>query len=1043
MSICKYAVQNASWDIGSSPLGTLVHLSLGTSLATLAWALATSPAAAVCAEDASAPPNVTCAAGDANGYFSMTDVQSITVDPGVRVDDSAGTSTGGTAVIGVLDSSSPIPGVPPTPGVAGAIVNNGTIASVGTATAPQVAVHVEGSVGGGIVNTGAITGPRAGIQVVGTVGGDIINTATGLIETATDGIEIRGNSVSGRFVNDGTIRAGGAGFTSFTAVSLGELSGDFRNNGTIESIGATTSTAVGVRTAFFHNVAGATISSGDAGVGFNIPTGTASTAMFVNDGVIRAGGAAVTGAAGNFINRGRIAGGDFAGGFAAFNGFVGLASVNSFLNEAAGTINSAGTLGNSLAAVTVRNLAKSFVNRGTINGGAQAGVAILHNNPNAIFMNSGNISGGTSGVEILGNAVVTSLASLENSGAITGNNAAIRVGGIIGGDIVNTGTLTGNMSGLEVRRQQPGSVINTGTITGDIGVFFGLGITNPANDDRLVNSGTITGTGGTAIDFKAGNDIFSHDASTGTINGIVDGGDDADTFNLTGGAFDLTGTLVNFEQYNVQNGATGFGAGTMNGNLAVAAGGTLAPGASIGTMSVIGNLALATGSTLAIEIDAANNADRIDVSGTTTLGGTLQVSALGMMSAFPTANHYDIIESAGGITGAFGAVTDNLPDLDLAASIVNGGKTVRLNLVGATPTTTPTGLSDKSIYPNTLQASGHSARVFAETLQRRAQLGTLPEQSNAVLGYTALFGGTGTEAAFSTFDTAAPVYSAWTGVFGSHVDVDTSMAATGYAADLAGFAIGVEGLFETESGAFIRAGVAGGHSRSGIGSGLSSADADILHAGLYGSVEHGPLIASGAFSYGLVDYGFNRVIPITGMASVAASGDSDGDTFAASLAASWDISPALGLDRPNGLRVAPIIRFDHVSADLDGYNETGAGILNQTVSGSGWDRSWAGAGIQVSAAFETQTGVVVKSELELRYEHAFGDGNANVFSDIASVAGATFTSSGAREGDKAIAVGAGINIDFSETVSARVRYDGAFSNDSDNHRASGGLTIKF
>ncbi|MCB1470764.1 MAG: autotransporter outer membrane beta-barrel domain-containing protein, partial [Rhizobiaceae bacterium] len=120
-----------------------------------------------------------------------------------------------------------------------------------------------------------------------------------------------------------------------------------------------------------------------------------------------------------------------------------------------------------------------------------------------------------------------------------------------------------------------------------------------------------------------------------------------------------------------------------------------------------------------------------------------------------------------------------------------------------------------------------------------------------------------------------------------------------------------------------------------------------------------------------------------------------------------------------------------------------AGILNQTVDGAGWDRSWAGAGIQVSAAFETDGGAVVKPELELRFDHAFGDDNAHVASRIPGVAGAAFNSTGAIEGDNALALGAGVKIEFNQTTSAHIRYDGAFSGDSNSHRASGGITITF
>ena len=93
---------------------------------------------------------------------------------------------------------------------------------------------------------------------------------------------------------------------------------------------------------------------------------------------------------------------------------------------------------------------------------------------------------------------------------------------------------------------------------------------------------------------------------------------------MTGGTLAVNGSITS----NVTVGAAGTlgGNGTIGGNVTNA--GTLAPGNSIGTLTINGNFVQAAGSTYQVEANAAGQADRINVSGTATIqGGTVQVLA--------------------------------------------------------------------------------------------------------------------------------------------------------------------------------------------------------------------------------------------------------------------------------------------------------------------------------------------------------------------------------------------------------------------------------
>src|SRR3546814_688022 len=77
-------------------------------------------------------------------------------------------------------------------------------------------------------------------------------------------------------------------------------------------------------------------------------------------------------------------------------------------------------------------------------------------------------------------------------------------------------------------------------------------------------------------------------------------------------------------------GGTGsFGAGIL-------ANGILAPGNSIGTMAVTGPLTFGAGATYRVEANAAGQADRIDVTGTATLAGTVEAVPEAGSYAFQT-----------------------------------------------------------------------------------------------------------------------------------------------------------------------------------------------------------------------------------------------------------------------------------------------------------------------------------------------------------------------------------------------------------------------
>ena len=159
------------------------------------------------------------------------------------------------------------------------------------------------------------------------------------------------------------------------------------------------------------------------------------------------------------------------------------------------------------------------------------------------------------------------------------------------------------------------SLLNQGTLSNS-----GTMLTNLVNTGTLGNVGTIIGNVG--------------NTGTAVNNGVITG------------SVTNTGTLS--------------GSGMIGGNLGHS--GVVAPGNSIGTMTVAGNYSQTANGTYLAEVAGAGVSDRINVSGTATLGGQVIVSALPGMSSAPSTT-YTLLNAGGGVSGTFASVNELYPFL--------------------------------------------------------------------------------------------------------------------------------------------------------------------------------------------------------------------------------------------------------------------------------------------------------------------------------------------------------------------------------------------
>jgi autotransporter-associated beta strand protein len=254
-----------------------------------------------------------------------------------------------------------------------------------------------------------------------------------------------------------------------------------------------------------------------------------------------------------------------------------------------------------------------------------AGQVLTGNNPSAILtINQGVFSG-----QITGAAQVQVAAELFTCAffcpTIIGTLRLSGVNTYTGGTTISSGILEiGNIDSLGIgpvtidgatslhswlRSSVSGTLTNDFTLQGRVGISATAGqtltlasgiLTFASNSNNVVRFGTLTDTGTI---------VFAPSAISMLAPYTVE---------IDGGTLRVDGSIATSSLTTVNAGATLGGNGIVADT--VINGGTLSPGNSIGTLTVQGSLVFTAASTYLVEV-SATNADRVNVTGTATLGG--------------------------------------------------------------------------------------------------------------------------------------------------------------------------------------------------------------------------------------------------------------------------------------------------------------------------------------------------------------------------------------------------------------------------------------
>jgi outer membrane autotransporter protein len=662
-------------------------------------------------------------------------------------------------------------------------------------------------------------------------------------------------------------------------------------------------------------------------------------------------------------------------------------AIDDLVLASVGSLSGAGDvlIGNGGAAfLTVGNNGLSTVFSGTINGGG--GVFGFDGNGALTLTGTGNISdlsvcacGGTGTLNISGSFTVNATTQVgggvlmvSNGGvlnslggaAISGAPAAVTVTGAGSTWNVDAGLAVGFFGGTGILTIADGGVVNsTGVTTIDTTGVLNLG------------NGGLAGTINTAAIVNDGQ-IVANFTDTSTLAAVIDGTGSltklgpgvltltaANTYTgattVNGGGLVVNGSIADSSSVTVNGGFVG-GTGTLPSTTI--AGGALAPGNSIGTITVQGNLTFTSAGTYAVELGPTSvERDLTIVTGTAALAGKVAPSAFGGLLVPGTT--YTIL-TAGSRTGTFGSVDESTLPGGFNASLSYAGNTVQITLsaglrdvpglngdqrgiatiidnvansgggaaflplLNLPAAAVPAALSQLSgpVGTGIQQAGMQSQNMFLDTVLNpfRQSTGALgagggpalgfaqdrgqarsPLPRDAAQAYAAVLRGPPGEDAFERR------WGVWGMAFGGIGRTDGDAGFAGTRANAYGFAIGADRRLSPDT--VLGFALAGGETSWTMTDGLGSGRSDTFQAGLYGAHRFGAAYVSGAAAYAWHGSSTSRTITLAGTGQL--NSDFNANSFGGRIEGGYRVPTAWA-------GVTPYGALQVLSIRTPGYSET-------------------------------------------------------------------------------------------------------------------------
>jgi autotransporter-associated beta strand protein len=827
----------------------------------------------------------------------------------------------------------------------------------------------------------AIFGGAAGTVTVDN--GDGAVSATGL-QFASDGYTLQGDTLTlaGTGAVTPVIRVGdgssaGAGMTATIDNVIAGSDGLAKTDaGTLVLAGANTFSG------------GLTIEGGELSVASDANLGDAGNAVTLDGGVLQVTGIGFTSTARDLVLGDNGGGFDIADAANVFTVDQALDGSGGFFKAGAGTLVLAGA--------------------NTFSGGTTIGAGTLQ---------LGN--GGTTGM-IAGDVVDNGTLAFDRSDAVTFANTISGTGALEqqgGGTTILTAdnSFTGGTT-IHAGTLQLGSGGTTGMIAGDV---VDNGTLAFDRSDDISFAGTISGSGKLV---QQGDGTLTLDND----NSVFDGATDVQSGTLVVGSFAGSGAALGGDVA-VAGGATLGGHGSIGGDVVNA--GTLAPGASIGTLTIHGDYTQAASGTLEVDVTPGGRSDLLVVDGSATLAGG--AVAIAIDGDWMPRTDYTILTADGGVSGQFGSATSNLLFLDPVLSY--GANAVTLSLQR----------NDIVFASAALTRNQRATATAADGLgwgnAAYAALTTLDADS-APQAFDALSGEVHASARAALLDDSRYLREAirehlqsagaggWAAAWGHWARSDGDGNAADMRGDGLGFAVGTD--FAIGDRARLGATVGSSQLTVRTDARASVADVDSRHLAVYGSVDAGMLQLQAGVAGSWHDVGSQRAAAFGHYADTLQA-----DYNARTTQAYLDASHAFALGHG---RVAPFLNLAQVRVRSDGFNETGGDASLQLDAASD-ERSHATVGARWSTAFGGHDAVQFQGSLG--WMHAFGGDDAPLNHARFLTGSDTFEIAGVPIAGDAAVLDAGLRWQADPRLLIDASYVGRFGSDA---RDQGGrLTVNW
>ena len=503
----------------------------------------------------------------------------------------------------------------------------------------------------------------------------------------------------------------------------------------------------------------------------------------------------------------------------------------------------------------------------------------------------------------------------------------------------------------------------------------------------------------------------------------------------------------------VQNGGIVGGSGTV-GSLTARQGGTVAPGNSIGTLNVAGNVSFEPGSRYAVEVGPNGQSDRIQSSGSATIGGgevavTLENSANLLAQSEVRSllgQKYTILSAQQGVSGQFDAVALNYLFLGTGLSYQPTGVTLSVGRNGtsfASVAQTPNEravaaaaealAAGNPVYESLLGSgtAGDARQAFRQLSgQIHADIASALVNDSRYLREALNGRLRQAEGLASSSAIKADEDGAWAQLLGAWDHASGDANATGYQASTYGVLVGLD----SAAAADWRLGVATGYTRTSLHGGYGSkADSDNYHLAAYGDKQFGALALRGG-----AGYTWHR---IDTKRSVNYGMQSDRDTAKYSARTEQLFAEAGYSVQGEWLNLEPFVNLAYVNFENNGIGESG-GAAALRGDKQHTDATVSTLGLRADTEWQVTPGTTVALRSELGWQHQYGGlergtglrfngGNAPFVVDSVPVS---------RDG---MVLKAGAEVAVNENATLSLSYGGLLSQHHQDNSVNAGFTWRF